>query len=272
MIHLYALGEPAITGGNRARLEGLLRQTKRFSLLVYLSCAEKKRPLRRDELVAMFWPEADESRGRNALRQSLHVLRTAVGADVIRGNGTEEVRVDRDRFRSDVGAFCEAIRSNSPEAALGLYKGRFLSGFHLSHSPGFEAWVEAQRQFLHELAGNAAKDLAYRAEGTRHLTDALHWWTRALELDRFNEAVLRRLMALLAGSGNRGQAMSEFLRFRRKAQAELGVALSWRTLDLAGKISDGSEYVDIAWVEDRRKPDRPSNSSRNRRISDRVAS
>jgi DNA-binding SARP family transcriptional activator len=272
MINLYALGEPAITGGNGARLDGLLRQTKRFSLLVYLACAEKKRPHRRDELVAVFWPEADESHGRNALRQSLHVLRTAVGPDVIRGNGSEEVRVDPDRLRSDVRTFCDAIRSNSPEAALALYNGEFLSGFHLSHSPGFEDWVEARRRYLNKMAGNAAKDLAYRAEGTRDLTDALHWWTKALEIDRFNEAVLRRLMVLLAGSGNRGRAMSEFLRFRRTAQSELGAALSWDTLDLAGKISDGAQAIEIAWVEDRRKPDRPNTSSRNRRISDRVAS
>ena len=270
MIYLRTLGEPAVLNEDGSRLDDLVRQTKRFSLLLYLVCDERQRPHRRDELLAMFWPEGDVNRGRNALRQTLHSLRTTLGSHVIPGNGSEEIWIPQDQISSDVRTFSAAMEENAPETALALYRGDFLSGFFLSDSPGFEDWVENRRRELHELAFRAAEDLAFRAEDARDLSDALHWWRRALDLHPFDEILIRRLMVLLAGSGNRGQAMAEFLSFRRSVQRELDAAVSKETLELAKRISEGAQAFHLEWLRDRRRNHHRTAPPHQRRSSDRA--
>jgi DNA-binding SARP family transcriptional activator len=165
------------------------------------------------------------------------------------------LQVNPKNLWSDVNSFLQALRENSSEGALALYRGDFLSGFHFSGSPDFESWMEDQRGNLRSMAANAARDLAHRAEGSRDLANAIHWWRKTLDLAPFDEKVLRRLMSLMAGSGNRGQAMSEFLRFRRGVANQLGSSLSQETLDLARRISDGQQAFDLEWIRDRRQDD-----------------
>ena len=258
MIRLCVFGPPTISREGRGSLDDICRQTKRFALLVYLACEDCEGAHRRDRLLAMFWPEADETRGRNALRQSLYFLRNALGSEVINGNGSEELQVNRNSLSSDLNSFLKALGEDDPERALALYRGDFLSGFHLSGSPDFESWVEDQRHCLRGMAANLARDLAHRAEGSRDLPNAIHWWRKSLDLAPFDEKALRRLMSLLAGSGNRGQAMSEFLHFRREASNQLGATLSQETMDLARKISEGQQAFDLEWILDRRQGDRCS--------------
>jgi len=52
----------------------------RKALAIVALVAGEGRPFARDELAAMFWPEADDEAARGALRRTLSALRTAVGA------------------------------------------------------------------------------------------------------------------------------------------------------------------------------------------------
>jgi DNA-binding SARP family transcriptional activator len=51
----------------------------RKALAIVALVAAEGRPYARDELAAMFWPEADDEAARGALRRTLSSLRTAVG-------------------------------------------------------------------------------------------------------------------------------------------------------------------------------------------------
>ena len=51
----------------------------RKALAIVALVAAEGRPFARDELAAMFWPEADDEAARGALRRTLSALRTAVG-------------------------------------------------------------------------------------------------------------------------------------------------------------------------------------------------
>jgi DNA-binding SARP family transcriptional activator len=253
MIRLNAFGNPSIFGDRGTRLDVLMRQPKRFAVLIFLVCSGEGRVHRRDELTSIFWPEADGSRGRNALRQTLHAIRKEVGAGVIIGNGSQTLQANLKRIDSDVGAFHRSLAAGSPEAALELYKGDFLLGFHLPDSPEFDFWVEERRNQLAEMACRAAKNLAHRAEGDRNLSDSLYWWRKALDLRPFDEAVVRRLIALHAGGGNRGKARAEFDRFRHRMETELGLEPSKETLDLLEKASHLPQDQIPKWVGDRRR-------------------
>jgi len=256
---LCAFGEPSLLAADGTRLEGIVRRTKPFALLLYLACDHHTRPLRRDELVAVFWPEADGPRGRNCLRQAVHILREDLGSEGLVATGEHLLGVDPDRLECDVRQFLLAVEEGALETALRLYAGDFLKGFFLSGAPEFGFWAEEWRARLKELAVHAAKNLAHTAEGDRALADAVFWWRRVLELTPFDEGAARRLLALLAGAGRRCEAMAEFQRFRHRMQAELEVEPSAKTTDLAHLVATAPPERIPMWVGDRRRRN-PGNS------------
>ena len=85
------------TSDGRAVQAGVM-QPKRLVLLAYLALAPAPGYVRRDSLIALFWPELPAEQARHALRQSLHYLRTSLGRDVIRSRGDTEVAVDPGRL------------------------------------------------------------------------------------------------------------------------------------------------------------------------------
>jgi len=275
MVTLCAFGDPYLVADDGARQVGLTRHTRRFALFIYLLCNGHGRPHRRGDLVATFWPDADSARGRNALRQALFVIRAEVGKNTILADGPEELMVNRDLVDCDALAFHRAIRAGQMEVALNLYKGDFLGGFSIPGCEEFDAWAEEQRITLRRKASSAAQDLAYAAEGERDLGCSLHWWRRALTLRPFDETVLRRIMALLAGSGNRGEAMAEFERFRSYMSLALGMDVSSQTLEFSRTVAVCPPEEIHQWAPDRRNGtapannhDTPSSADHWRRLSD----
>jgi len=91
MIHLRTLGAIELTDANGKALDGVTTQSKRFAILVYLALALPRGWHRRDTLLALFWPELDQSRARHALRQALHFLKKHLGEDIIATRGSEDV-------------------------------------------------------------------------------------------------------------------------------------------------------------------------------------
>ena len=78
MLHLQTLGTFDVRRED-GPLTGLLAQPKRAALLAYLVLARPRGFHRRDTLVALFWPELDHGRARNALSQALTFLRRQLG-------------------------------------------------------------------------------------------------------------------------------------------------------------------------------------------------
>jgi DNA-binding SARP family transcriptional activator len=271
LIKLQAFGDPTLRASDGAPIEGLTRQTKRFALLVYLACSEERASYRRDELIATFWPESTKRSGLNSLRQTLFVIRRELGSDIITGTGTQDVSVNWSRLSSDVDAFYRALARGELETALSLYKDDFLAGFHVSGTTDFGFWAEEQRARLKDLAGRAAKNLARRAEAERSVADAVYWWRKAFALSPYDETTLCRIVSLLATSGNRGAALAEFDRYRRRADRELGVEPSPLTTELVRRIVDGRLSGTPEWLGDRRKADRVGSWSGSRRATDRAA-
>ena len=77
MSELHTLGRVHLVADDGAELPGG-SQTKRVALLAYLALARES-PVRRDALLALFWPELAEQDARGALRQALYYLRCVAG-------------------------------------------------------------------------------------------------------------------------------------------------------------------------------------------------
>ncbi|MGH7548390.1 MAG: AfsR/SARP family transcriptional regulator [Gemmatimonadales bacterium] len=178
MLQLRVLGAASVV--DEAGGEVCPTQPKRLALLAVLAVAPPPRVVRRDTLVALFWPELDHLHARASLRQAVHALRAVVGADVLVGYGDEELRLAPGHLWCDVEAFESLLRDGQLSDALDLYRVDFLAGF-FSGAPEFERWVEQLRGRLRAQAFAGAQALVEQHQrSTPEL--AAYWARRALTL------------------------------------------------------------------------------------------
>ena len=79
---------------------------------------EHPRPLSRDKLVASLWPESGTADARHLLRESLYILRSALGDDSVLSTG-DDLRLNPDRLACDLWEFEAALARDDLEAAVG---------------------------------------------------------------------------------------------------------------------------------------------------------
>jgi DNA-binding SARP family transcriptional activator/tetratricopeptide (TPR) repeat protein len=236
MIELRLLDGAGLRRADGSEVHSVLSQPKRFALLVYLALAGQGGFRRRDSLLALFWPEADQDRARGSLRTSLHFLRRSLGDDVIVTRGPDEVGIRADALVSDVGSIESAAREERWEAILAGYAGPLLPGFNLDDAPGWDDWLDAQRRRLDRVVADAAWTLADRARQAGRADEAGMLARRAVALAPYEEAPVRRLMSLLAELGDRSAALVEYQAFATRLAAELGAEPSSTTRDLAAAL------------------------------------
>ena len=239
MIRLRTLGSVELETDGGHDVRAVLAQPKRLALLIYLAAARPFRVHRRDDLLALFWPDLDEARGRDALNQALRFLRQALGAEAFVKRGTEDVGLDRERVWCDVAAFQEGLDEERPDHALELYRGDFLQGFFVEESGGFEEWVERQRATLRESAARGSRRLADQNAESGALTLAIQWGRRAIDLVPDDERALRRLLRWYDRAGDRAGAFRAYEAFAKRFAEEFGAPLSAETKELVEKLRTG---------------------------------
>lgn len=222
VIEFRTLGALDLRSADGHQLHSLLAQPKRVALLAYLCVANPGAFHRRDSLLGVFWPDADEAHARTSLRNALHVLRHSLGDAAVLSRGDEEIAINSDLVWCDAVAFTQKVGSDGVEDAIDLYRGDFLAGFFLEDTPEFEHWVEAERARLRALAARAARVSAERREKEQHLTDAIGLARRAVQLTETDERAIRRLIELLARAGDRAGALEAYDSFERRLADQLG--------------------------------------------------
>ena len=162
MLRLQTLGNLELTRAGRP-VQSIMAQPRRLALLTYLAVAGSGRFVRRDLLLAMFWPESDDTKARNALNQTVHRLRTSLGSDVIVSRGRDELSVSSDLLWCDATQLAAAPLADVGPLAETLYRGPFLPGFHVGGSIDFERWVEETRRSLSRRARRGLLAMAEQA-------------------------------------------------------------------------------------------------------------
>lgn len=236
MIDFRVFGSLDLRRSDGHELRSVLAQPKRLALLAYLAVASPRGFHRRDKLLPLFWPEADQDHARGSLRKAVHVLRQALGEGAIVSRGDEEIGLDFGGIWCDAAAFEQALDARAAEQALALYQGDLLNGLHLSDSPEFDRWLEAERNRLRQRARAAARELARREERDGNEAGASHWYRRALALFPDDEADLQALVRLLDQSGDRAGALREYDLFARRLADELEVEPSPESRALIERI------------------------------------
>lgn len=238
-VEIRLLGSARVSSGDGTEIRSVTASSKRLGVLAFLALRRPRGPHRRDTLVALFWPESDESRARGSLRSLLSTLRREVGADAVVARG-DEVALSAEHVWCDAVAFEDALDEGDLEAALEMYRGPLLAGFHPGAGPELEQWVDDRRMQMARRATDAAWKLCRRAEAAGDTDDAVGWARRAMSLQPHDERGLRRLMALLESAGDRAGAIREYETFARRLRAEYEIEPTAETEALAEALRAGS--------------------------------
>ena len=231
-LHLRLLGPVDLRDAGGTEVVGVVRQSKRLALLAFLVLAPGGRWMRRDELLATFWPDLDNEHARASLRRALYFLRQEVGDLVIVGRGNEELAIKPGSIWCDVTAFQGAIAAREWTRALELYRGNLLEGVFIAGADEAERWLERERGALRSAAAEAAGDLALSAGGW----EAVEWSRRALALSPCDDASVQRLMQQLANLGDRAGALRGYEEFARRLRVDLDLDPDHETAVLAENI------------------------------------
>jgi DNA-binding SARP family transcriptional activator/predicted ATPase len=221
------------------------------ALLAYL-VVEADRPHRRDSLVGLLWPDWPDRTARTNLRNALANLRKAIGDRnatppfLLISRETIQFNTSSDTW-VDVAAFTNLLKpKDSPqqtirrlEEAIALYRENFLEGFHVKGSAAFEDWCSLTRERFQRQVLTALHRLAGYYEQFGEYERACNYAWRQVELEPWQEEAHRQLMRLLALSGQRSTALTQYKTCRRLLNQELGIRPAEETTRLYEQIRDG---------------------------------
>ncbi len=231
-----------VIGPLEVRADGLaVIVDTRKALAILAITAVERRPIARDELAAMFWPEADDEAARGALRRTLSTLRASLGGRWFTADRNRvELRGDDvwvDAWVADERGALDAPTDLAATAAL--YRGEFLAGFGLRDSPTFDDWLATRAEERRRVLGDLLDRLGRVREADGDLAGATAAAARRLQLDSLDEAGHRRMMELLARAGDRAGAIRQYRQCVNVLERELGVAPVDRTSLLYEAIREG---------------------------------
>ena len=229
VIRLDLLGPVRLTSDGRS-LDGLARHAKRVAILTYLVLHEGY--VRRDALLALFWPESTDRQARSALTQAIFFLRGQLGTEVIEGRGNGELRISAQHVMADVIEFRRAMAEERFGVALDLYRGELLAGLHVSDSVEASSWLDDQRTRFRREAVRAGCRHAEQLENAGWPRKAEEAARRALEIDPSDESAARLLISILLRAGSRPAAIAAYEAFRNRLESEFGLKPSPETTAL----------------------------------------
>src|SRR2546422_1252612 len=248
MIACRLRGPRLLPDAEGREVKSLLTRSRRLALLAYLAAAPPRGLHRRDTLLALFWPELDQEHARAALRQALHVVRSALGADVVVTRGDEEIGLNVDHLWCDVVAFDEAITAGRFGEALELYCGEMLGGFFIAGAAEFERWLEMERARLQQAASRCAQALVEQCEAVDDLHAAAKWARRAAQLAPHEEGPLRELVTLLDRLGDRAGAVAAYEEFAKHLRVDLEAEPAAETKALLAAVRARETAAPVEWA------------------------
>ena len=223
------LGPPAI------RVDGAwtsLRPTKPNALLAFLAYRGER--VRRGELEALLWSEADALHAQADLRQALaSLVRRPYGACVNRDRVSAWITA-----ATDVSAFRRAVTEQRVSDAVALYAGPLLHGFEIDDADEFASWLTSERAALAEDWRRACRAVVHnevragRFEEAAFVADALR------AFDPLDEWATREAMRALAAIGDVRGAERRYESLTAHLDAEIGSSPEAATTALLQRLRD----------------------------------
>lgn len=233
MLRLRTFGGAALLEDDTP-LDGPAAQRRRLALLAMLAVAGD-RGLSRDKLATSLWPESDQERARHSLSQWMFTTRRDLRCDDLFLGGAD-VRLNAERFTSDVAEFERALAAGDPATAVACYAGPFLDGFHVPGASEFERWVDGERERLARMHHRALERLAGERTAAGDLRGAADAWRRLAAADPYSAPVALGLMRALAATGDAAAAIAHARVHATLVREELGAEPQPEVAELAERL------------------------------------
>lgn len=214
-----------------------LSARKTQALLVYLAVTGQKQS--RQTLAGLLWPDIPEENAllnlRVALARSPNIKPyLTIKRRSLAINPNSDLWLDVREFESCLGAAKPTL--GQLQRAATLYRGHFLDDFIVRDAPLFEEWVQPLQERYRQLAMEALYSLAKYHTEQRHYSTAIDFTNRLLLLEPWMEEAHRQLMLVLALSGQRIAALTQYETCREMLWEELGVEPAADTTNLYNRI------------------------------------
>jgi len=218
---LDLLGDPVFSSPE-GPVQGRAAHKRRVALLAVLAVA-RGRPVGRERLIGLLWPELASEAARHNLSETLYVLRKELGDEAMVAPAGGDLALSPAVVDSDVAEFQALLDAGDAEAAVRLYRGPLLDGFYVADAPEFERWAEGERDRLARAYGRALEGLAEAAESEGSAIRAVDWWRRLARHDPFSSRTALRLVRALDAAGERPSALRAADTHAALLREELGV-------------------------------------------------
>jgi DNA-binding SARP family transcriptional activator len=217
--------EIQLLGGFSVAIDGVAVQPgpwrrDRAAALVKLLAVTPQHRLHREQIMGLFWPDADSEAAGAALRKAVHYARKALGRTALLDTGGEiislapgvELVIDAEAFEAAAIAALRAPTVASCRAAADLCRGPLLP------DDLYQDWLDAPRARL--------------AQRHVDLLRAGKLWHQLIALDPGDEPAQCALMQAALDDGNRGEAIRLFNQLRQRLKVDLGLGPSAQAVAL----------------------------------------
>lgn len=230
MALLRLFGHPVLESDeSRAALKVPAKAVALLAIVV----SNSLRPLSREWLAEVLWPDCEPAEARANLRRHLHLCSRAMGEDAltltrttVQWNSESQTDVDVIRF--------ETFSQTQPALALQEYAGELCAGI------GDES-LETLRVRYRSAYEELLRTLIDTARAAKDDSQLALWLQRALNHDPFDEAAVREIMELRARNGDRTGALREFNAFVQRLRSELSAEPESETTALFHRIAGSGD-------------------------------
>jgi DNA-binding SARP family transcriptional activator len=174
-----------------------------WALLAWLALHPGTHP--RAVVASAFWPDVLDTSARASLRSALWALRRALGptAGAVLRVGRDRVGLEADGAAVwvDVVEFDRLATAGRLQEAAAMACGELLAGLD-------EDWADDAREIHRATLVRVLEKLAKAAQEAGDAAAVLHWTRRLAALDPLAEEPQRRLMELLAATGDHAAALA----------------------------------------------------------------
>ncbi|MCL4543318.1 MAG: winged helix-turn-helix domain-containing protein [Chloroflexi bacterium] len=253
-LHLRCLGHFAITrDGQSVPLDQFAR--RRSVTLLKILLTRYGKPVHRDELTELLWPEGNPTTTPALLNVVVHYLRRGLEPEALAGHPSAFIKATGDSYVFDVSSphrldsqeLLQAVQEGgrreslgqtvaaikSYERAIALYGGDFLADDRYSD------WCALERGYLQESFLSAVRRLAALYLHRNDVTAAIECCRHALRIDSTLEDLHRLVMQLLLRDRRRDEALRQYRECRDALQRELGLVPAAETEALHRSIVAG---------------------------------
>jgi len=194
---LYLLGPVHIEQPDHTK-PPRFRSQRTQAILGYL--AASKRPVTRDRLSALFWPDDDEATGKANLRRELHNLGLILPGCWQSDQTAVQFLPTADTL-VDIYEVQRLENDQAWAAAAHWLRGEFLEGVTVPNSPEFEIWLSGQRERWQQQMERVLLQAAAACWSAGDAERAQRHLYRLLRHTPWHEEGYRRLMVMLARQG-----------------------------------------------------------------------